>query len=166
MLRAITIVLASSTALLGGCVIRTDYPSLGPRAIEKVSLAEPSPRAVPAATFIDHADDRYLAVVARAQAGYAEFRRLLANAEPSLKRGHEAAVGSDAWGEAQQQLSRLQTARDPVVSALAELQAASEASVTRADRRLADAVQRALDIVQAMDRAETQALARAAPSRS
>jgi hypothetical protein len=165
-LAVLILVASGSAAALAGCVARDDYPSLAPRAIEGVSLAEPAARAVPAATSPDRADDRFAAVVARARSGDAEFRRLIAEAGASLRGGRDAAVGSDAWGEAQQQLSRLQTARDPVVSALAELQTASEAPEAQADRGLADAAQRALETVRAIDASEAQALERVAPVQS
>jgi hypothetical protein len=166
MMRNTSLAVLASAAILTGCATRDDYPSLAPRAIEGVSLAEPVTRVVPVATSSRQADDRYAASVARARAGDAEFRRLLSEAGPVLRNGRDAAIGSDAWGNAQQQLSRLQTARDPVASALSELQAQSEASDAQADRGLADAARRAIDAVRAIDAAEAEALQRATPSRS
>jgi hypothetical protein len=157
---------ASLLAMLTGCAVGADYPSLAPRPIEGVSLAEPAARAAPAPTAAPLADGRYAAIVARARDGDAAFRRAVAEAAPVLRDGRNAAVGSDAWGTAQTRLSRLQSLRAPVIAALTDLQAESETPATQADRGLADAAARAIDTVRAIDADEARALAEVTPAAS
>jgi hypothetical protein len=116
-----------SAALLGGCTATTvDHPSLAPRAVERFTVAEPeaAPSPPPVALPDDASrQERAAVLAAQAQAADARFRAGLAEAEAAIGNGSGAAPGSEAWVQAQQALSRIETLREPVSRTLADLDA-------------------------------------------
>ena len=156
------VALALATA---GCAVDSAYPSLAPRPIEDMSLAEPVQRPVPAGTPSAIATAHYAPSVEKARAADADFRTTLAEAHDALDRGRGAAEGSDEWLAAQQALSRVETARDIVTAVLGDLDAARNADAPRADSGEAAAVAHAYDEVHAIDLAEAQALSAAWPGK-
>jgi hypothetical protein len=145
---------------LAGCAGQSGtYPSLAPRPIEQVSLAEPSRPAPPAAVADPAAVQRYAPLVERARKADADFRRVLEEERPALARGRGAAEGSDAWLAAQVSLSRIETARGPVAKALADLDGARSGLDPQVDTGAMVAIEQAFEEVQRITDAETAALA-------
>ena len=106
-------------ALAAGCAAPGPYPSLAPRPAEK-AYAEDAEERKPT----PQPDDPALAgeidrLVAEARAGAAAFDSALPAAEAAAKAA--GAAGSDSWIEAQQALSRLETARARTTAAIADL---------------------------------------------
>ena len=157
---AATLVLAS---LLGGCAASSGYPSLAPRPIETISLAEPAPRPARTSTTTEAAAVRYQPLIDRVRAADADFRSTLADQRSVVERGRTAAPGTDAWGLAQQAYSRLVAARGPVQEAVSALQAEAETPETQSDAELARAATAALAEAKAIDATEAEALAALAP---
>jgi hypothetical protein len=135
---------------LAACASEGPFPSLAPRAVEKeeapVQAAPPAPVA---------ADPRLAALLAELRARAREGHNQFQGALPGVERAAASAgaAGSEAWVEAQLAVSRLEAARAPVVSALAELDAlllarSNQAAPTN-DADLA-ALQAAVAEVQAM----------------
>ena len=111
--------LLASIAGLAGCAAPGPYPSLAPRPIEK-ALGEPGVPPVVAPLPDDAAvAGRVQGFLAQARAGERSFRAALPAAEQAVKRA--GAVGSDAWIEAQQAVSRAETAEMRTTRALADL---------------------------------------------
>jgi hypothetical protein len=105
--------------LAAGCAAPGPYPSLAPRAAEK-AYAEDAEERKP----VPRPDDPALAgeidrLLAEAKAGAAQFD----SAFPAAQRaaGAAGAAESDAWIEAQQALSRLESARARTTAAQADL---------------------------------------------
>jgi hypothetical protein len=160
MLAVITLALATA-----GCAVDSAYPSLAPRPIEDMSLAEPAQRPVPVGTPSAIATAHYAPSVEKARAADADFRATLAEARGALDRGRGAADGSDEWLAAQQALSRVETARDIVTAVLGDLDAARNGDIPSTDSGEAAAVARAYEEVRALDMAEAQALSAAWPGK-
>ncbi len=139
------------------------YPSLAPRPIEQMSLAEPSHRAPPPAVESPAAAARYAPVIQQAREADEAFRRALGQERGTLIRGRGAAFGSEAWTAAQQSLSRVETAREPVARALSELDATRNSGTTPTDTGEALAAANAFEQVRRIDDAEVAALAEAWP---
>jgi hypothetical protein len=102
-----------------GCAAPGPYPSLAPRPAEKAyadDAEERKPTPQPDDPALAREVDR---LVAEARAGSAEFDSALPAAQAAASRA--GASGSDAWIEAQQALSRLETARARTTAALADL---------------------------------------------
>lgn len=117
--------LRSSLALLAlsfvaaGCAAPGPYPSLAPRPAEKLfaeDLEERSPTPQPDDPALAGEIDRLLEA---GKAGAAEFDRALPAAQAAA--GRAGAVGSESWIEAQQALSRLESARSRTTAAAADL---------------------------------------------
>jgi hypothetical protein len=144
---------------LAGCTGRSaGYPSLAPRPIETLSLAEPA-RPAPAPAVADRtALARYAPVIEQARADDATFRQTLQQERDTLERGRKAPRGSDAWTAAQTSLSRLETARAPVARALSDLDAARNSEPTQENTGEAIAANQAFEQVRELDEAETAAL--------
>ncbi len=136
----------------------TDYPSLAPRAIEQMSLAEPATKPAPPQVADPAAVARFAPAIERAQSADAAFTHALAQERGALTKGRSAAFGSDGWAAAQVSLSRLQDAREPVIKLLAELDAARNAEPTQTNTGEAIAAAQAFDVVQKIDGAEAAAL--------
>jgi hypothetical protein len=115
--------LAVASAMLGllaGCASNAGYPSLAPRAAEGATEADKI--AVPPSALGDAALDAQVAVLAaQAASGHAAFEKAAGGACAAVVRGAKAAQGSEAWIAAQQAISGLDTARAPVLAAVAEL---------------------------------------------
>jgi hypothetical protein len=102
-----------------GCAAPGPYPSLAPRPAEKAyadDAEERKPTPQPDDPALAREIDRLLA---EAKAGAAEFDSALPAAQATASRSGGA--GSDSWIEAQQALSRLETARARTTAALADL---------------------------------------------
>lgn len=153
-------------AALGGCAAPSDYPSLAPRTVEEGSFAEPARVATPVGTPEAQAGARYASFVTRAHAADDAFRSTVEAGAAVLRAGQAAPVGSDAWGAAQQQLTRVEAARGALTEVLLALQAASDTPEVRDDSGLAVAAARALGIVAAIDAAEARAVLALAPDKS
>ncbi len=154
--------LLTSVLALAGCTGKgPGYPSLAPRAIEQRSFAEPAPPPAPPQRADPEAAARFAPTIAQARAADAAFRRTLAEERGTLAKGRGAATGSDAWANAQVSLSRLQDAREPVIKALADLDAARDSEATHTNSGEAIAAAQAFDQVQQIDAAEQAALSAA-----
>lgn len=110
--------LLSLSALLAGCAAQGPFPSLAPRAAEGLSDEDP------VTTPVDVASDPQLAaqvaeLAAEARRGQAGFETAWPAASASSARAGAAA--SETWIEAQLAISRLEAARAPTVTALAQL---------------------------------------------
>ncbi|HLY89487.1 MAG TPA: hypothetical protein VKQ27_10940, partial [Acetobacteraceae bacterium] len=105
----------------------------------------------------------YAPLIAQAREADASFRRTLDEERGALTRGRSAAMGSEAWTAAQQALSRVETARGPVVRTLSELDAARDAEITHTDSGEAIAAANAFEQVRRIDEAEAGALTQAWP---
>lgn len=160
------LLLASSLSLpaLGGCAVSTaNYPSLAPRPIENLSLAEPAAAPLPPQVADPAAIARFAPTIERARSADGDFRHVLAEERAALAAGHGAAVGSEPWAAAQVALTRIESAREPVIKALADLDAARDAGPTHEDTGEAIAAAQAFDAVQRIDSGETDALSKAWP---
>ena len=115
------LLLASPVAalLLAGCVAEDGFPSLALRPAElDLSTEEPVRPAVEVPS--DPALRARVAELLRLAAeGEQSFSAAIGPAEAAVRAA--GAVGSDGWVEAQQAVSRLETAREPTTRALAEL---------------------------------------------
>ncbi len=149
---------------MAGCTgPRSGYPSLAPRPVEEMSLAEPTRPAPPPAVESATAAARYAPIVAQAREDDAVFRHTLDEERGALTRGRGAPAGSEAWTAAQQALSRVETMRGPVVRTLSELDAARNADITHTDSGEALAAANAFEQVRQIDNAEVDALSQAWP---
>lgn len=102
-----------------GCAAPGPYPSLAPRAAEQAyaeDAEERKPTPQPDDPALAAEIDRLLAA---ARAGAAEFDSALPAARAAA--GKAGAAGSDSWIEAQQALSRLESARARTTAAVADL---------------------------------------------
>ncbi len=111
--------------LAAGCA-GTDggFPSLQPRAIEKIDIAgEPMPVAATAVAPDPVVARAAAAALADAEAGDGGFLDAMRAAEPALRAAARAAPGSDGWIAGQQALSRVQAALLPTADALQTLDA-------------------------------------------
>ncbi|KQM66986.1 MULTISPECIES: hypothetical protein [unclassified Sphingomonas] len=109
-------------ALLSACAAPAgDYPSLLPRPIEKISLAEPV-RPVPVAP-ADAALDARIATLSRDAAGAkAGFDTAAARAGKTVGAAAGSGEGSERWLGAQVALAELDVARTAIDVPLAELE--------------------------------------------
>ena len=108
--------------LAAGCADRGSFPSLAPRAVERLSNDEPV-RAAPVVAADPALRERIAELLRSARSGEAEFQSALSAARASV--GLAGAAQSESWIEAQQALSRLESARAATVTALAQLDALS-----------------------------------------
>lgn len=109
-------------ALLSACAAPAgDYPSLLPRPIEKISLAEPI-RPVPVAT-PDAALDAKIAGLGRDVAGATRaFDAAVARTRPTVQAARGTGEGSERWLGAQVALAELDVARTAIDVPLGELE--------------------------------------------
>ncbi len=109
-------------ALLSACAAPAgDFPSLLPRPIEKISLAEPV-RPVPVAT-PDAALDAKIATLGRDVAGATRaFDAAVARARPTVQAAKGAAEGSERWLGAQVALAELDVARTAIDTPFGDLE--------------------------------------------
>lgn len=105
--------------LAAGCAAPGPYPSLAPRPAEKAyaeDAEERKPTPQPDDPALAAEVDRLLAA---GTAGAAEFDRALPAAQSAA--GRAGGAGSESWIEAQQALSRLESARARTTAAVADL---------------------------------------------
>jgi hypothetical protein len=115
---------------LSGCATPVDGPSLAPRAVERFTAAPPTPEPTPPPIQDDASEQqRIAALVAQARDGDARFQAQLAAADPIVVQGASATMGSEAWVQAQQALSRAENMRTTVSQSLADLDALQIATV-------------------------------------
>ena len=115
-MKALPILLA---ALLAGCVSQGPFPSLAPRPAESEDWSEEPVRAAPAVADDPALRARIAALLDEARAGARDFDADFGPAERAAARA--GPEGTDSWIEAQQAISRLDTARGRTGEALAEL---------------------------------------------
>ncbi|MEP9402936.1 hypothetical protein [Sphingomonas sp. VNH70] len=107
---------------LSACVAPAgDYPSLLPRPIENISLAEPV-RPVPVATPDAGLDARIAKAVGALDAAIRQFDAAVAAARPAVRSARGAAEGSEQWLAAQVALAKLDVARTGIDIPVADLE--------------------------------------------
>lgn len=108
--------------LAPGCAATGSFPSLAPRAIER-ELAEADAAEVRPVLIPDSPElaSRVNALLAEAKNGQAEFERAVDEVAGRIRSAGPS--GSESWIEAQQSLSRLESARAATLGALADLDA-------------------------------------------
>ncbi|WP_454883850.1 hypothetical protein [Sphingomonas oryzagri] len=157
-----TILASALVVATAGCAGPSEpYPSLAPRPIEQISMAEPNRLDPPVAAADPAAMERYAPLIAQAKSADADFRRVLEEERLALAHGRGAAEGSDAWLSAQVSLSRIETARGPVAKELADLDAARSGLDPQTDTGAMIAIGQAFQIVQQLSSAEDAAVAQA-----
>ena len=117
--RRVPLPILTLLALAAGCAAPGPYPSLAPRPAEKAyadDAEERKPTPQPDDPALVGEIDRLLA---EARAGAADFDSAIPAAEAAA--GRAGAAGSDSWIEAQQALSRLESARARTTAAIADL---------------------------------------------
>ena len=115
--------LIAATAL-AGCATgdMADYPSLAQRPIERQATVPPAPATAPVPQLVSATlAEAIRALASDADRGETAFRTALGEARSAGATGRGAAVGSEAWAQAQLALSRAEAARAPTTLALAEL---------------------------------------------
>lgn len=150
---------------LSGCVAPADHPSLAPRAVEQFTTIEPTPPppAEPAIPEDASRQQRVTALVAQARETDTRFRQHLAEAQGAVANGTGAAIGSEAWVQAQQAVSRADVARASVTQNLADLNALQISSAeTGVGTETGSVLAAALDEVGSIAAAEDQAIAKLA----
>ena len=124
-------------SLLAGCMAPGDYPSLRPRAFEAAGPpglpVPPPPPAPPASAEIV---SRVAGLIRRAESGQSAFSRTLR--ETRVAASSAGAANSESWIAAQEAVSGLDAAREPTVSAMAELDALNASGVDAAGLRFGD----------------------------
>jgi hypothetical protein len=109
-------------SLAAACAPEGSFPSLAPRAVERLSTEEPV-RAEPAVPADPSLSGQVAQLLASARKGNADFQAELPAARASVARA--GAAGSDDWVEAQQAVSRLEGARAETAAAVTQLDALS-----------------------------------------
>nr|WP_295370968.1 hypothetical protein [uncultured Sphingosinicella sp.] len=167
---------ALALPVLGGCATQGDFPSLAPRQVERDLTGGSAPIGCPGtegeAAPVQQAEAqpapvnpdpqlgaRVAELLASARRGQSEFAAVLPAANRAAARA--GAAGSENWIAAQQEISRLESARTRTVDALAELDALairrSDAPVAEADYQ---AVLSAAEEVRRLSEAQQAELAR------
>jgi hypothetical protein len=106
---------------LAGCASASDFPSLAPRPAELADNPAPAEPPPPAGPVDSALAGRIAQLATDARQGQAEFEAEVGKAQAAVRRAGGA--GSDSWIEAQQAVSRLESARTKTMNALAELDA-------------------------------------------
>jgi len=120
----ITLILLLSAAAcsLAGCGAQVSAPSLLPRVVERQPIDMPVATAIEADTPVDPAlQTKIVEQIAKAQAGNTAFNAQRAEVEKMVARAAGAKQGSDAWVEAQEALTALESARIAVRAAAAAI---------------------------------------------
>ncbi|KQM93489.1 hypothetical protein ASE70_13825 [Sphingomonas sp. Leaf22] len=121
-MKAAPIPLVLFAALLSACAApRGEYPSLLPRPIEKISLAEPS-RPVPVATPDAGLDRRIATLTGSVDSATSAFDAAVSRARPLVRAAAGTAQGSERWLGAQVALAELDVARTAIDTPLADLE--------------------------------------------
>lgn len=153
------LLLALAVPLAGCAATGGDYPSLAPRSVER------SPAEEPATETVAPAADRALqaeaaGIVAAAEKAHADFLVQLEKTRAAVDAARRAAPGSEAWVAAQAALSTLESARNPVVAALADLDALGIRMAERGGESDVGSLAEAVRNVEAKDEEERDALTR------
>ena len=105
----------------GGCVAQGSFPSLAPRAVEREQVDPPVRAPAPEVPSDPALTGRIAALAAQARQGQSAFEAALGRARTAAAAAGPA--GSEGWTAAQVEVSRVEGARGPTVTALAELDA-------------------------------------------
>ncbi len=145
--------------------VRSGYPSLAPRPIEREVLRAEAVPPVAAAEVppLPLAAD-IAGIVAGAQAADVAFRAAIDKGRARIEAGRAAAEGSEAWIDAQLAYSDADAARAPVGEALAELDRRRQTAIEAGDGAQEAAITDAAMQVQALHEAETAQLAALMPA--
>jgi hypothetical protein len=146
---------------LSGCTMTANEPSLAPRAIERMSASEPAAPQPEAPPLPEDASQqqRVAALVARARDGDARFQQQQTAANRLISAGSGAPLGSEAWVQAQEALSRAENLRTIVTQSLADLDSLQIAAAQNgAGPESAGMLNDAVREVAAIDAREEQAL--------
>jgi hypothetical protein len=154
-------------ALLSACAGADDAPSLAKRPFEKMPVASNDPLPPPPPLPIPETDigvlQRIAAVVAKAEAGSQGFSTAINRARPVLARASGAAPQSEAWISGQMELSAVERAREPVQSALADIDQEYRSAISAGATELIDPIHAAMEKVEAMDASQAASLAAIKP---
>jgi hypothetical protein len=145
---------------LAGCGDAGGYPSLAKRPVEAQAsdlTTEPEPQPVVIAPSDPQVARRITASLDRARASQAGFDKALAEARPVVERGAVSASGSEPWIAAQMAVSTLDKAREPVKSALSDLDNEWRQLLATPPSEDRAALQSALARIEAIDRAQDAA---------
>ncbi|MFM6831215.1 MAG: hypothetical protein ACKOVA_12925 [Novosphingobium sp.] len=154
--RLVSVLVASSVLLVGGCAPRSDFPSLARRPAEDVYAAArgPQPTPAPQPGVSEGLPERLAALRAIAREAHASFVARQPAAARAVSAAAGAAKGTESWSVASVAVAGLESARSRVSVPLADL-----------DRLEVDASNRAADGAEAdfkavrETRAEVEALA-------
>ena len=153
-----TALLAAAFLSLAGCASRTSAPSLMPRAVEKqpidMPVAEPVERESPADPALRAALAKQIAA---AEAGDRDFGTQRVAAEKAVAAAAGTAQGSEAWVQAQEAITALETPRTAVRDAAAAIDALRDPARASTGNRAA--IDAAAARVGEIERAETEAVA-------
>ncbi|WP_239804689.1 hypothetical protein [Croceicoccus hydrothermalis] len=120
--RPALLALSIAAASLAGCAKDTGaYPSLDRRPIERVGAIGTPSAPPPNAPLSPELPARLDTLAAQARAAHARFVEQLPAARRRIREGSRAAIGSDAWGDAQVALASLESARSQTMLPLADL---------------------------------------------
>ena len=151
--------------LTQACAPVTDHPSLAPRAIERFSVDEEPVAAAPTAAPIAanaSQEQRIQALVAKARESDASFQERLRQSRTAVDQGAGASIGSEAWVQAQQELTRAETARTGVTDSLADIEAvqlaAAQAGSGPGESAMIESARSDISAMDASEQAEIDAL--------
>jgi hypothetical protein len=146
---------------MAGCAAKGDYPSLAPRPFERATQTPTvaPPTRLPATT--DAAlVQRVGNLVEKARAGVGAFNTALSQARPIVA-ASDGVRASERWIAAQMALSRVERTREPIESALAEIDDERRHVVVTsnsADRDYLDAATREVEAINASQQAAIRGL--------
>jgi hypothetical protein len=142
---------------LGACADGGQYPSLAKRPVEaqaKDLTTQPVPQPAVIAPSDRQVAGRIAAALGRAEASQAGFEKALAEARPIVARGATSARESEPWIAAQLAVSALDKAREPVKSALSDLDNEWRQLLAAPPSEDRAALRSALARIEAIDRAQ------------
>jgi hypothetical protein len=144
-----------------GCAAKGEYPSLAPRPFERAtqtaSVAPPTPFPLTSDAALVR---RVGELVEKAKAGVGAFNSALSLARPIVA-ASDGVRASERWIAAQMALSRVERTREPIESALAEIDDERRHVVVisnSADRDYLDAATREVEAINASQRAAVRGL--------
>jgi hypothetical protein len=157
MVRASLPLLVGLIATLPGCAGKGEYPSLAPRAIEQAASA---PEVAPPVAAPSDAElaRQIAAILAAADSGHRQFADELVRVRPVVAGANGATPGSERWVAAQQAYSRAETARGPLLSALADLDALRRSRIDAAAPADRAALDQAAERLRVLEAEEASAL--------
>ena len=126
---------------------------------EEPATAAPQPSPLPANA---SQDQRLSALVAKARDGDASFQQRLRESRAIVEQGIGASVGSEAWVQAQQALTRAEAARTVVTDSLADIEAvqlaAAQAGSAATGSAMIESARTDISALEASERAQIDAL--------